>query len=516
MIYDLNEIKIDPFKDKHFDVCIIGGGIAGIALAMYLKKDLNILLLEAGGEDYSEESQEVYKGKNIGHEYFDLDATRARWLGGTSNLWGGWSAPLSSYDFKKKDFIKYSGWPIDKTDLDPYEKEARSIVELPDKPQSINYKGWTDVLENSDEYLKGFNFTWSRPHTNFRDKYRSELENQSNITCCINANLTDMSLVDDLSGIKNIKIRNYRNKVFSADAKTYILATGGIENARLLLNFNKQMKNGIGNDKGLVGRFFAEHPHFITGEFIVEDHVEKIFSSKEQSDKYEDYNNFVVPSEEFQKQAKILNAGLRVEPNGSIYHSSFKSKLKDIICELEWLRNATEMIRIKHTDCTGDGHIRTVSGQMPNPESRVTLGTEIDKFGLKRPVLNWQLSKIDKTTHRKVVIRFAKMFAKQNLGRVKIDKWVFNEDAWFPGFVDPEFPEIPQELGGNHYMCTTRMAASPSEGVVDKNQKVFGIDNLYVAGCSVFSTTGHVNPTFTIIQMTLRLADHINASFKTR
>ncbi len=88
MIYDLNEIKNDPFKDKLFDICIVGGGVAGITLAMYLKKDLSILLLEGGGMDYTEESQEVYKGENIGHEYYDLDTCRARWLGGTSNYWG--------------------------------------------------------------------------------------------------------------------------------------------------------------------------------------------------------------------------------------------------------------------------------------------------------------------------------------------------------------------------------------------------------------------------------------------
>ncbi len=512
MIYDLNEIKIDPFKDKQFDICIVGGGVAGITLAMYLKKDFNILLLEAGDIEYSEESQEVYKGKNIGHEYFTLVDSRARWLGGTSNWWGGWCAPLDSLDFKKRDYVKYSGWPIDKTDLDPYEEEARSIVELPDKPRSINYKGWTDVLEKSDEYLKGFKFQWSVPATNFRDKYKSELENRSNITCVVNANLTDMTLLDNLSNIKNIEIKNYRNKVFAANAKTYILATGGIENARLLLNFNKQCKNGIGNDNDLVGRFFAEHLHFLDGKFILEDHIKEIFYSKEkQPARYQDIENFLVPSKKFQKHGKILNFGLRIEPLGSLYHKPFESKLKDIICAWKWLENTVEELRDKATDCTGDGHIRIVSEQAPNPKSRITLGLEEDKFGLKRSVLNWQLQKIDKTTHRKAIIHFAKMFAKQNLGRVKIQKWVFDEDAWFPGFDIPEYPERYQELAGHHHMCTTRMSASPSEGVVDKNQKVFGVDNLYIAGSSVFTTTGHANPTFPIIQMTLRLADHINA-----
>ena len=506
MIYDLNEIKDDPYKDKVYDICIIGGGMAGITLAMYLKKDFNILLLESGGIDYSVESQEIYKGKNVGHEYFNLDDCRGRWLGGSSNVWGGWCAPFSNCDFKKRDFVKYSGWPIDKTDLDPYEEEARLITNLPKKPRLIKYKGWSDVLENSDENFNGFNFQWTVPYAiNFRDKYKSELENRSNITCFVNANLTDITLLDNLTSIKSIEIKNYRNSVFNVNANTYILATGGIENARLLLNFNKQCKNGIGNDNDLVGRFFGEHPHFYVGQFIMEEHIESIFASKEP----EPINNFrfrvndfrstyLIPSEKFQKEDKVLNFNLQVRPNLNPYYShSFKEKLRNVICSADWSQN------LLNIECNKfDGKLKIEAESAPNSESRITIGPEVDKFGLKRTVLNWQLLELDKSTFKKATICIAELFAKQNLGRVKIQDWVLPDDEKFPGF--------PQPLGGSHHMGTTRMAASPSEGVVDKNQKVFNIDNLYIAGSSVFSTTGHVNPAFPMIQMTLRLADHIN------
>lgn len=505
MIYDLNEIQDDPFKDKLFDICIIGGGIAGITLAMYLKKDLDILLLEAGGMDYSEESQEIYRGKNVGHEYFNLDDCRGRWLGGSSNLWGGWCAPLSSCDFKKRDFVKHSGWPIDKTDLDPYEEEAKLITNLPKKFRLVKYKGWSDILENSDKNFNGFNFQWTAPFgLNFRDKYKSELENRSNITCFVNANLTDMTLSDDLSSIKNIEIKNYRNSVFNVNSKTYILATGGIENARLLLNFNKQCKNGIGNDNDLVGRFFAEHPHFNTGDFIMDDHIASIFASNKVEKSNEFRTTYLIPSEEFQNNDKVLNVGLRVTPNlyPYSYSHSFKEKLRNAICSTDWSK---KILNEQKIGCTKyDGHIKIAAESAPNPESRVTIGPEVDKFGLKKTVLNWQLLELDKLTFKKTTIRIAELFVKQNLGRVKIQDWVLSDGTKFPG--------RPQELGGNHHMGTTRMGATPSEGVVDKNQKVFDIDNLYIAGSSVFPTTGHVNPTFTIIQMCLRLADHLNTS----
>ena len=200
-----------------------------------------------------------------------------------------------------------------------------------------------------------------------------------------------------------------------------------------------------------------------------------------------------------QEQQKLLNFELRVEPNFKLYSPiyTFKEKLRDVICSTDWSLN---MLKDR---CHYDGDFRISAEQIPNPESRIIIGSEVDKLGLKRAVLSWKFQEIDKSTFREATMHFAKLFVERNLGRVKIDDWVFSSDAKFPGF--------PQEVGGNHHMGTTRMGATSSEGVVDRNQKVFGINNLYVAGSSVFTTVGYVNPTFSIIQTSLRLADHINA-----
>jgi choline dehydrogenase-like flavoprotein len=73
----------------------------------------------------------------------------------------------------------------------------------------------------------------------------------------------------------------------------------------------------------------------------------------------------------------------------------------------------------------------------------------------------------------------------------------------------PELGGTRGEIGSYHHMCTTRMSADPATGVVDADCKVFGIDNLYIGGSSVFSTTSFVNPTYTIVQLALRLGDHV-------
>ncbi len=154
-----------------------------------------------------------------------------------------------------------------------------------------------------------------------------------------------------------------------------------------------------------------------------------------------------------------------------------------------------------------DGLLRIVSEQSPNPDSRITIGPDIDRFGLSSPVLHWQLSEIDKHTIRQAVIRFGEAFAESGLGRVRIANWLLYDDIELPGIAEAQ-------VGGHHHMCTTRMASTPREGVVDANQKVFGINNLYISGPSVFSTVGHANPVFTIVQISLRLAKHIIDTFR--
>ena len=256
------------------------------------------MLLEAGGRAVSDLSQDVYRGDNVGRSYFDLDATRLRYFGGTSNHWAGFCRPLDASDFARHDHIDGSGWPIDKTNLDPYLTAALRILEVTPIPKSTTLPGSNGQLE---EIFFGF----STP-VRFSEKFGPELDSSEAVDVLLNANLIDIE-IDAASGrVTSSHYRNYKGDppAVKATAEQYVLALGGIENPRALLLANKQMPNGIGNQNDLVGRFFMDHPHNNVGFYIL----------TEEAAGYGEKLRFLALSRKFAKEAEIVNAGFRLTP----------------------------------------------------------------------------------------------------------------------------------------------------------------------------------------------------------
>jgi choline dehydrogenase-like flavoprotein len=144
--------------------------------------------------------------------------------------------------------------------------------------------------------------------------------------------------------------------------------------------------------------------------------------------------------------------------------------------------------------------------QAPNPDSRVTLGTERDALGLPRPRLDWRLSPSDVHSVAVLVETLRAEFERLGLGRVEPAAWL--ADAAGGWRTDPLISAHP--IGGYHHMGTTRMADDPRRGVTDGRTRVHGLGNLYVAGSSLFPTSGWANPTLTIVALALRTADEVS------
>ena len=473
-----------------FDVAVIGAGAAGItiarALAAYGKR---VVLLEAGGEQQQIRSQDPYAGRVTGNPYQPLIATRVRALGGTTNYWGGMCRPLDPIDFESRPEINRSGWPISHQDLRPFEQSACEILDL----QSF---GEDAVCEYSNEELRDLTFRKSAP-TQFGKKYRDELAESDRITTILNANLVGFQTGSSASNVEAVLIRNYTsNEQLLIRAKRFVLCCGGIENARILLAANEEHGDRFGNTHGMVGTCFMEHPHIFPARFVI---TKPDYDNDQYGDN--DLNGNIrglALTPNTLRNLKVGNCGLFLlgVTRQPLVDPSPRADLERLIPYSQTAGAVDGGLRYY-----GGGSVIMYCEQLPSRESKLRLDADRDAFGIKRSHLHWALTKAERLAMSELAIRVARYLARADLGRMHLDPWILNDAI-----------PCPIELGGHHHMGTTRMALSERDGVVDANCLVFGTQNLYVCGGSVFSTGGFANPTFTIVQLALRLARHLGGA----
>jgi choline dehydrogenase-like flavoprotein len=487
MLFDFNEAW-SRVAEAQYDVCVCGTGPAGITTARQLAaRGKRVLLLEGGGLSYSDTSQDHYNGKSVGRPFWPAIG-RLRYLGGTSNHWTGLCALPQPAIFEDHDGVGLPGWPISREQLLECLDEAKEVLDIAGKDLSqTKQPGFTSP------WFDRFGGALSAP-TRFFEKYGAEIRQSREIDAFYNANLVDLTLNDDLARVKHLRMQNYNGMISDVSSVRYVLALGGIENARILLNANRQVPAGIGNHSGMVGRCFMESLNVPAGRFLVTD-----------PEFWQVPSISLVPSEAMMRLHDIADGAIDFMPNVSM--SDLRSYgrlrvLKEFLhqteCLLPGLRDLAR--RISDFNCPGDGLIGTLIEQEPNPDSRVSLTDDVDSLGLRRIQINWQLNEHDFKTIRTIAIQAAKEMARLGLARVQLAPFILNPDL-----------EIPAG-GHGHQMGTTRMSVDPRFGVVDKNCRVHGVQNLYLAGSSVFPKSGGRNPTLSIVLLALRLGKFLSDS----
>lgn len=464
----------------YYDFCIIGAGPAGITLALRLASTgSRVVLLEGGGREYSQNSQSLYTCPSTGIEVY-AEETRLRYLGGTSNHWAGRCRPFERSDFAVAPPVHLPGWPIAFSEMERNLAAAMDIVDL------APHSGFMAINANLD----GADFEADRfllsPPTRFAQKYARQLDETEGLDVFINCNCVDLEFDSKSGRISTIVVSDYALHRERVSAKNFILATGALENARQLLNSESLAAGGIVRKDGYVGRCFMEHLNVNLGTFILKE------GQATDSRQYFTTDAFVM---EHSSGKGNVTASLVAEVKSYGRMAAIKGFFENLICEAG-VEQKIEFIA--KFDCPGDGVLGTLIEQFPNPDSRITMLDERDALGMKKINIHWELTSADRNTVKSIGLEVAKCFADTGLGFVKLDECVYNVDV--PLKVNPHA----------HHMGTTRMASSPEFGVVDENCKVFGVENLYVAGSSVFATGGACNPTMPLLQLALRLADHLS------
>lgn len=533
MFIDTRRVEDDTHVET--TVCIIGGGVAGITLAREMnKKGVNTCLLESGGFDPDDETRDLYRGEDVGLPYSFADGCRGRFFGGSSNCWGGWCRPLDAWDFNKRDWVKHSGWPFGLEELAPYYERTHALLKL--GPINFEPGFWEKAINRPD--VKRIPFTSGdvrdtisqfSPPARFGKLYREELKRSAHVRVFLYANAVHIDTDQDAKTVTQIQVATLSGRRITIGAKIFVLATGGIENARLLLASNRVASEGLGNAHDLVGRYFMDHPRLQSGSI----RWTRDWSRNKLYDiKYHYMNSSVaahgthIASQlalmpQVLEREKLLNARVwfsSIFPGEGSEGALALYRCKQALLQKEqagWrlsddLRKmianpvdtfAYGMTRFFHPRMLIRGvRFQIIAEPEPIPDSRVTLSPlHKDKLGIPRVRVDWQLSDLVRRTFDRTLALVAEELRLGGVAEVELD----------PPIEGGEWPSTLEKEGTWHHMGTTRMHDSPRQGVVDRDCKVHGMSNLYVAGSSVFPTAGANFPTITIAALTLRLSEHV-------
>jgi choline dehydrogenase-like flavoprotein len=527
MHLDLQETDL---SDLQGEVCIIGAGAAGITAARrLLQLGRQVTLLESGGTDYEDSTSDLNSGDSVGQPYYELEHSRLRFFGGTAAIWGGRVAELDPMDFERRPWVPWSGWPIGYDDLRPYYRDAWRILGVNPPGTGTNPLGGRVRLPPLDQDRIATRY-WGFDSVADRFGFHSCSDLRESPKCLI---LTHASVVEIVTGpdggaVEMVIVKTPDGREVRLRARAFLLAAGGIENARLLLASNRHAPSGLGNGRDLVGRFFMEHPHARGGrlETAVTWDLLKAFGRSHRVGGQR-VAALITVAEKEQERLGILNSSLTLAPRKPedsrpfvamrLYNKAKHDLAPRQLTRAAWRRaksmvTAAQMVAdplrpwLLHRMGVLDLALLVRAEQAPNPDSRITLSEERDALGMPRVRLDWRLTELDKRSVAELVEVFGRECERTGLGHVEPAAWLKDEKVlWHTDTLISAHP-----IGGYHHIGTTRMADDETSGVTDGFGNVFGVHNLYIAGSSLFTTSGWANPTLTLMALALRTSERIS------
>ncbi len=538
------------------EIVIVGAGAAGITLALALEDSgLEIVIVEAGGDRFDKQAQDFYRaGAFTPAAHGDVNMYRRRVLGGSTSVWGGRCIPFDAIDFEDRPWLAYAKWPIGYEEVAAHYPRALEIARagMPEFEAGAAFPGEQANMvpgQHSEDIILNRIERFSEP-TDFGRHYRQRLSTHPCIRLLTGAPVEQILLSDNGTHATGVRVRLTHDRTLTVTAPRTVIATGGIETARLLLASNEVKANGIGNDRDLVGRFYQCHLEGELGQIafhapgaqvrmnyershdgiycrryiwlspsaqrrdklaglvlrpahanIVDpDHRDPVLSAMYLA------KNFIVP--EYARKMTALEQEARRARGGSSA-GYYASHIRNIILgsprlmgfAADWTRRRVlakrKLPSVVLESKTGVYPIDINGEQEPNYGSRITLGNARDAFGMPRVHVDWRTTQGD---HDRIVVGMRTIqnaFAQGSAATIHFN----DEEA-------ARWCSNPVPVGG-HHIGTARMADTPETGVCDSNGEVFGTSGLFIAGAAAFPTSGFANPTLTLMALTLRLGDYL-------
>ena len=509
-----------------WDLCIIGAGAAGLALAaQFMKGPGRVLVVESGRHEPEAYDDDLNQLDSVGLRHDGWREGRVRSLGGTTLAWGGQLVPLRASEIDSRSWVPHSGWPLKLEELEPYYRRTEQLLQVEGPPYGEALWHRLSLMPpafDPREISIRFSQWAALGRRNFAVLWRRELERSANVSVLIDATAVSLHSAHGGEHCETLEIRSRAGRTANVRAHAFVVAGGAIETARLLLSSRTPKGATLANSSGLVGRFFQDHISYIAGEVTPRSRraVQHLFDPRYIGSTM--YSLKLEPTDAAMRREGWLNA---------MCHLAFQipdalgwMELRRILRSLQAgrlqlpsrdeciaiLRGSVELTRLvlarylaRRRRSPGSGKIRLLvdTEQAPSSESRVLLDTRVDASGALRARLDWRIGDLERRTLTGFAHRVAAEFERLGLGKICLAG-------------DPNF-DVRDTLGAArdifHHMGTARMSATPRTGVTRPDLRCHDVDNVFVAGAAVFPVGGIANPTFTILALSLRLADHLKA-----
>ncbi|HWB33650.1 MAG TPA: GMC family oxidoreductase [Acidobacteriaceae bacterium] len=512
MIRDLERDR--PARDERVDVCVVGAGAAGIVLAVELARlGRRVVLLEGGGAEIEEASQEPYRSEVVGHEHRGVHTGRFRAKGGTTTKWGGQILELDGIDFERREWVSGSGWPFAKSELTRHYERALELEGLRDVEREDGAV-WRrlGVAEQRYAELEPYFSRWC-PEPNFAVLHRGALEGER-IAVWLHANAVGVEM--DGERVTAVRARTLGGAEARFEAEEFVFCLGAIESSRFFL---QPREGGLPwNASGLLGRHFQDHIDSNAARVRVQDRrwfherFDNVFLGGFK------YHPKLKLTEARQREMRSLNAGATMYFVSEIDEqlAGLKVTAKKILrgkmgevsgAEIAGLAGnlpllARQAWRYKtshrvYNPAEAQVELRVHCEQEPESASSIALGEERDSLGLLRTRLDWRISETEQATIREFALLAREELA--DVAELEINDALMRNDAAYQARCDDS----------NHHMGGMRMAASAHAGVVDPELRLHGTKNCFVCSGAVFPTSGFSNPTHTVLALAVRLAEHL-------
>lgn len=521
MIIDLNH---RPPPDTAHDAVIVGGGTVALLLAVLLERQgQRVVVLESGGGGFEAPAQALNDATVVGRAHSGIAVARGRALGGTSNLWGGQLTGFVPSDFEARAGVSDAPWPITYEDLLPWYEAVAKELHLAaaldeDAPQARKLfgGGYPDI--------PGFTLfltRWLKEPAMARH-FRERLQNAPGLTVLLHAHATGLDLSPDGERVSTVRVARPDGRLTAIRGQRVVLANGTIEIARLLLACAAEQPQAPWVGNPWVGAGFQDHLEMRGGRVHLLDKPRFLRT----------FQNIVLGGHKYQPKLR-LNTGAGGDAALQVTgYFAFESSIAEHLQHLKvlaksmrrgalprqglgellrhlrgmgsaWLPMVVQYLRHHRIHNPADRGVWLVmhAEQLPRDDSRITLDPQRkDRFGMPLAALDWRIGGPPELRAMAAFMRrIGESLQSAGLARVEIDSLLAEEDT----------RALDQATDTYHQCGGARMGHHPRDGVVDRDLRVFGTNNLYVAGAAVFRTSSYANPTFTAMALTARLAERL-------